>query len=111
MAGNPFTNPDWAAETTDQIERLVGTVRDRVTTNVVHLVRGIVFGLISVMVGIALAVVTLIMVTRGFQALISLATGDVGVGRGRSVYLSYLIVCGLLLAGGGLCMRRRFPQD
>ncbi|MGA1345055.1 MAG: hypothetical protein ACO35E_03675 [Ilumatobacteraceae bacterium] len=111
MAGNPFTNPDWAAETTDQIERLVGTVRARVTTNVVHLVRGIVFGLIGLLVGIVLAVLVLIMVTRGFQALISLATGDVGVGRGRSVYLSYLIVGGLLLVGGGACMSRRFPKD
>jgi hypothetical protein len=49
----------------------------------------------------------MIMVTRGLQSLVSLFTGNADIGHSRSVYVSYLIVGGLLLLGGGMCMRRR----
>lgn len=102
MAGNPFTDPDWASTTTDQIDRLVGKVRDNVTNNVVRVIRGLVFGIVVVLLAIVLAVIALIMVTRALQALIGLATTE-----GRAVYLSYLIVGGVFCAAGAMLMGRR----
>lgn len=107
MIGNPFTDDNWADTTVDRIDGIVGVVRDRVTNNAVKAVRGVVFGLIGLLLGIVLAIVGMIMVTRGLQSLVSLFTGNSGTGHSRSVYISYLIVGGLMLLGGGLCMRRR----
>ena len=98
-------------ETAERVESAVGTVRDRVTNNIVKVVRGMVFGLISLILGIALLVISLIMVTRAVQSGISLFTGNSGVGHSRSVYLSYLISGLLMLFAGGLVMRRRRSPD
>ena len=38
---------DWAAQITDQIERVVSTVRDRTTRPALTVVRGLVFGIIA----------------------------------------------------------------
>ncbi|MDA2944995.1 MAG: hypothetical protein O2925_08520 [Actinomycetota bacterium] len=107
MIGNPFTDDNWADNTVERVDRIVGVVRDRVTNNAVKAVRAVVFGLIGLLLGIALAIVGMIMVTRGLQSLVSLFTGNADIGHSRSVYVSYLIVGGLLLLGGGMCMRRR----
>ena len=102
MAGTPFTNPDWAEETTEQIDRLVGVVRDRVTNNIITVVRTIVFGLLGALLGIAIAVIGLILATRGLQVLIALA-----VSEERAVYISYLLLGAILVVGGSAAMRRR----
>ena len=106
VIGNPFSNDDWAVDTADRVEQVVGTVRDRVTNNIVKLVRGIVF-----IIGVALIAIALIMFTRGLQSLISLATGNTGIDHSRSVYVSYLISGLLMLTLGGLVMRRRRSPD
>tara|TARA_B100001939_G_scaffold94933_1_gene81540 strand:- start:439 stop:807 length:369 start_codon:yes stop_codon:yes gene_type:complete len=111
VIGNPFSNDDWAVDTADRVEQVVGTVRDRVTNNIVKLVRGIVFGLIGFIIGVALIAIVLIMFTRGLQSLISLATGNTGIDHSRSVYVSYLISGLLMLTLGGLVMRRRRSPD
>jgi len=103
MAGTPFTNTDWAEETTEQIDRLVGVVRDRVTNNIITVVRAVVFGLLGALLGIAIVVIGLILVTRGLQVLISLVVSDE-----RAVYVSYLLVGVILVVGGSAAMRRRF---
>ena len=43
---------DWATQLTDQIERVVATVRDRTTRPVLTVVRGLVFGIIAAAGGI-----------------------------------------------------------
>ena len=111
MIGNPFSNDDWAVDTADRVEQVVGTVRDRVTNNIVKLVRGIVFGLIGFIIGVALIAIALIMFTRGLQSLISLAIGNTGIDHNRSVYVGYLISGLLMLFLGGLVMRRRRSPD
>ena len=67
MAGTPFTNTDWAEETTEQIDRLVGVVRDRVTNNIITVVRAVVFGLLGPLLGIPIVVIGLILATGAFQ--------------------------------------------
>lgn len=111
MIGNPFTNDDWAAETADQIDRVVGAVRDRVTNNAVRAVRALVFGTIGLILGIVVSILGVILVTRGVQSLISLGTGNTGVGHGRSVYLGYLALGAILVVAGALCMKRRGRSD
>ena len=52
MAGNPLTDPNWAADIADTVERVVGTVRDRATKPVVHVTRAVVFGLLGAFLGV-----------------------------------------------------------
>ncbi len=106
MPANPLTDPNWASELADTVERVVGTVRDRATTPVVHVTRGIVFGLLGAFLGVTAIVLALIAATRGLQALL-----DIGLTNAQSVYLSYLIVGGILCLAGLLVLRKRQLPD
>ena len=98
MPGNPFTDPNWAAELADTVERVVGSVRDKTTRPIVKASRAIVFGIIAAMVGVV--VVTLAVV----EALL-----DLWLTHARAVYISYFVIGGILCLGGALLMRRRSP--
>jgi hypothetical protein len=106
MAGNPLTDPSWPAELADTVERVVGQVRDKTTTPAVHVTRAIVFGLLAGILGVVAVTLLVIGAVRGLQVLLDLA-----LPWGRAVYLSYLIVGGILCVGGLLCLRRRHPTD
>ena len=102
MPGNPFTDPNWAADLADTVERVVGNVRDKTTRPLVKASRAVVFGLLAAIVGIVAVVLLLIVATRGTQALL-----DIGLPHARSVYLSYFIIGGILCLAGALLMRKR----
>lgn len=102
MPGNPFTDPNWAADLADTVERVVGNVRDKTTRPLVKASRAIVFGLPALIIGIVAVVLLLTIMTRGIQALL-----DIGLPHARSVYLSYYIVGGILCFAGALLMRKR----
>ena len=102
MPANPLTDPNWPRETTDTIVQLVGSVRDQTTTKVVYAARGIVFGLIAVIVGSFTAVLAIIGLLRGLQALF-----DLGVSTPRAVYLSYFAVGGIFCLVGAFLFRKR----
>lgn len=106
MAGNPFTDPHWARQVTDTVERVVGTVRDKTTDNVVLVTRGLVFGLFAAIVGLFALVIFLVGLTRGIQSLLELA-----VSWERAVYLSYFLLGGILCVAGALMMARRRSQN
>ena len=106
MPANPLTDPNWAAELADTVERVVGTVRDKATTPVVHITRGIVYGLLGAFLGIAAVTLLLIGMTRAIQALL-----DIGLTNERSVYVSYLIMGGILCVAGLLVLRKRQVPD
>jgi hypothetical protein len=106
MPGNPLTDPNWAADLADTVERVVGQVRDRATKPAVHITRGIVYGLLAGLLGIVALVLLLIGLTRGLQVLL-----DLGLSRGRAVYLSYLIVGGILCLAGVFFLRKRHTTD
>lgn len=106
MPGNPLTDPNWAPDLADTVERVVGTVRQRATTPVVHIARAIVYGLLGAFLGVTAAVLFLIALTRGLQALL-----DLVVSPARAVYLSYLIIGGILSVVGLLVMRMRRSSD
>jgi hypothetical protein len=106
MPGNPLTDPNWAADLADTVERVVGTVREKATKPAVHVTRGIVYGLLAVFLGITALTLFLIGITRGLQAFL-----DLFVTPERAVYLSYLVIGGILCLLGALFFRKRHPTD
>jgi hypothetical protein len=104
MAGNPLTDPEWAADLANTVERVVGEVRERATTPVVHVTRAVVYGLLAGLLGLVAFTLLLIGVTRGLQSFL-----DIWLDHDQSVYLSYLIVGGILCLAGALCLWRRRP--
>ncbi len=106
MPGNPLTDPNWATEVTEQITTLVGTVRDKTTNNAIKVVRGVVFGLFGLILGIVAISLLLIFLMRGLQALF-----DIGVDHDKAVWLSYFTVGGILTIVGWLLMSKRHSTD
>jgi hypothetical protein len=106
MPGNPFTDPNWAADIADTIERVVGTVRDRTTTPLVKASRAVVFGLLAAILGTVAFILLLIISTRAVQALL-----DIWFRHEMSVYLSYFIVGGIICLAGMLLLSKRSTND
>ncbi len=106
MPGNPLSDPNWAADTADTIERLVSSVRQKAVTPVVHATRAVVFGLLAAFLALTILALLLIAVTRAFQEFL-----DIFVTPPRAVYLSYFIVGGMLCIGGLILMRMRAPKS
>jgi uncharacterized protein YacL len=106
MPGNPLTDPNWAPELADTVERVVTTVRDKTTNNVVLVARGVVFGLLAALLGLTALVLLVLALTRGLQAVL-----DTFVSHERAVYLSYLILGGICCLGGLFLMRKRHSGD
>ena len=106
MPGNPLTDPNWAPELADTVERVVGTVRERTTDNVVKAARIIVFGLLGAFLGLTALILLVIIFTRALQALL-----DFAVTPARAVYISYFIVGGICCLVGALLMKKRHSDD
>ena len=106
MPGNPLTDPNWATELADTVDRVVGTVRAKATTPVVHLTRAVVYGLLAAFLGLTAVVLLVITLTRALQALLDLA-----VTPEQAVYLSYFILGGILSIVGLLLLRKRQLPD
>lgn len=106
MPGNPLTDPNWATDLTEQITTFIGNVRDKTTNNAIKVVRGVVFGLMGLFLGLVAIVLLLIIATRGLQALL-----DLLFERDKSVYLSYFVVGGILTLAGAFLMTKRHATD
>jgi protein-S-isoprenylcysteine O-methyltransferase Ste14 len=102
MPANPLSDPNWAPDLADTVTRIVGDIRDKTTNNLILLARGLVFGILATIVGVAVLVLTVVMVMRGLQALLEL-----GMSWPRAVYVSYFIVGGISCLAGMLLMRKR----
>jgi hypothetical protein len=102
MPANPLTDPNWATETTDLVVSYIDLVRSKTTQNLVYAARGVVFGLIALIVGAFALTVALVMAMRGLQSLLELATT-----WERAVYLSYFIVGGVFSIAGVLLFKKR----
>ena len=107
MPGNPFTDPTWAADLADTIERVVGTVREKTTAPLVRVTRGVVYGLLAGIVGVAAVVLAIVAVTRGFQELLD----QMNVRRSAAVYISYLTVGGIFSLAGLFFLAKRYSKD
>ena len=102
MPGNPLTDQNWATEVTEQITTVVAKVLSKTTDNAVKVVRGVVFAMLGVFLGLVAIVLLLIISTRALQSLL-----DIWFEWDKSVWLSYFIVGGILTLGGLFLMSRR----
>jgi uncharacterized membrane protein YedE/YeeE len=102
MAGNPLTDPDWAAKTTEQVVRVVDNVKSKTTTPTVMAARGLVFGLLALCLGLFALGLFLIGLMRGIQAIIEPFSN-----QARAVYISYFIVGGILCIVGAVLFKKR----
>lgn len=102
MPGNPFTDPHWAPDLADTVERVVGKVRSTATDNAVKASRAVVFGtlvLLAVLVATPLLVILALGILRELLGFF--------MDHGRAVYWSYLGLGVVLLLGGFVCLRLR----
>lgn len=106
MPGNPFTDANWPADVTDSIVRVVGKVRTRTTQPLVTAARRLVFGSLAGILAMFAAVLVVIIASRLVQALF-----DIWLRRSASVYVSYLVVGGILCLLGALVLRQRYSHD
>jgi hypothetical protein len=106
MPSNPLSDPNWAPQLADTIERVVGQVRDRTTKPVVMIARGLVFGLLGLFVGLFALVLVLIGLLRGLQALI-----EWPLSHPTAVWVSYLLLGGLFCLAGAFCMTKRNSRE
>lgn len=102
MPSNPFTDPQWATNTVDLIDRLVSIVRRYTTRPLVVVARLVVFGILAACISIVIGVLLVIGTTRALQAL-----GDVWFIHSTSVWLSYMVLGSFFVALGAILMRRR----
>jgi uncharacterized protein YacL len=100
MPGNPLTDPNWAATTTETIVRIVDAVRQQTTTKVVYAARGLVFGIIVFLLSAIAVVIVMIGLIRGFTELF-----DLFLPRPKAVYWTYFTL-GLLFSIAGLVLFR-----
>lgn len=106
VTSNPFTDPGTPERIVGAIDRLIAVIKRYTTRPALLVVRGTLFGLMSI-AGVVMAVVFLLLGTvRGLHELL-----DVWLSRDAAVWSTYLGLGGLLLAVGGLIMRRRRPRD
>jgi hypothetical protein len=98
MAQQP-TSPagaDWAKQTTDTIERIVGSVRDKTSGPLLRVARVVVYGTLAAILGIAALVLIAITTIR----VLNLLPGG--------VWVAYLITGTLFTVGGLLMWRLRY---
>ena len=106
MAGNPLSDPNWAADLTDTIIDTVDKVRDRTTKPVVMLARGLVFGLLTTFLVMLAVALTLIASSRGLIAAL-----EWPFDHDTAVWSSYLVLGGLLCLIGSVCMIKRQAKE
>ena len=108
MPGNPLTDPNWAPDLADTVVRLVGSVRDKATNKAVVAVRALVFGVIIGVAGIGAFTLSIILFTKLVQRLVNIGGW---IDADSAVWVSYLVVGGILVLAGWFCMRLRAPRD
>ncbi len=106
MPGNPLTDPNWASSLADNIERVVGLVRDKTTKPLLMVYRGAVFGVIGLFGGVAAIVLFGIFLTRGLQAIL-----EWPFTHRDAVWISYLTAGALFGIVGGVLMRKRHGHE
>lgn len=108
MAGNPLNDPNWAPELANLVDRYVGLVRDNVTSKAVTAVRGLVFGLVVAFTAIAALILSVILGTKLLQRVVNIGGW---IDRDSSVWVSYMVMGGILFLAGLFCMRKRHTPE
>ena len=105
MPGNPFTDPNWAPDLADTVERVVGKVRTVATDNAVKASRAVVFGVLALIAGLVALPLLIILVLGVLRETLGFF-----ISHGRAVWISYLSLGALLMLGGFLALRARHAK-
>jgi len=108
MPGNPFTDPNWAPQLADTVDRYVGLVRDKATSKVVLAVRGLVFGIVIVFTLIATITLSIILGIKLLQRIVNIGGF---VDRDSSVWVSYVLLGGVFVLVGLFVFTKRSPEE
>jgi hypothetical protein len=103
MPGNPLTDPNWAPDLADTIDRYVGKVRTTVTDRAVLAVRAVVFGIVILIAAPVTLALLLILCTKLLERVVG-----IGLDHDSSIWVSYMIIGGLLVTSGFVAMSKRF---
>jgi uncharacterized membrane protein len=106
MPGNPLSDPNWAPDVVDLIDKYVGKVRLTATDNAVKASRAVVFGVLivmAVMVAVPLLIILLLGVLRELLGFF--------VDHATAVYLSYFILGAVLMIGGFFALHMRHKES
>ena len=93
MAG---TGGDWAAQTADTIERVVGSVRGKTSEPVERVARIVVYGLVAAVLGVTALILLVIGLVRMADAYLP-----------GEVWIPYLVVGGIFTLVGLFLWRKR----
>ena len=90
------TGGDWAAQTADTIERVVGSVRGKTADPVEKIARVLVYGLVAGILGVAALVLLAVLLVRVLDVAIP-----------GEVWPAHLIVGGIFTVAGAFFWRKR----
>ena len=90
------TSGDWAAQTADTIERVVGSVRGKTSEPIERIARVVVYGVVAAFLGIAALVLLAIVIVRALDVAIP-----------GEVWPAHLITGGIFTLAGALLWRKR----
>ncbi|MDO8361588.1 MAG: hypothetical protein Q7V88_01710 [Actinomycetota bacterium] len=106
MPGNPFTDPNWAPDLADTVERVVGKVRTVATDNAVKASRGVVFGVLALIATLVAVPLLVILLLGTFRELLGFF-----VNHGRAVWISYIALGALLMIAGFFALKLRHSKE
>ena len=97
-AGTSVTPPrdDWAADTADRLDQLVGTIRSQTTDRILSIARLLVYGLLAAILGLMAALLGIVMLVRFADAMIP-----------QEVWLTYFVLGAIFLVAGMFCWSKR----
>ena len=93
------TEPDWTDQVTDLIVDVVDRVRDRTTGPILKIARGVVYGIVAVVVAVPVFVIGTIFLGR----LLELIPGP--------IWIPYAVLGLLLVTTGLILWQKRRPRD
>lgn len=106
MPGNPFTDPNWAPDLADTVERLVGKVRTVATDNAVKASRGVVFGTLALIAALVAVPLVVILLVGAFREILGF-----WLSHGRAVWVSYFALGSILVLAGFFLLKARPSKD
>ena len=106
MPGNPLSDPKWATDLADAVERFVSGVRGKTTRPLFLVYRAVMFGVVALIGGTVALIVLIIALTRALEAIF-----DIFVSHSDAIWMSYVFLGLVLMIVGLITMKRRFPSE
>ncbi len=85
---------DWTVQVADTVERVVGTIRDKTAVPLTTVARGLVYGIIALVMGVATLVLVAIGLVRALDAYLP-----------EDVWSAHLLVGGIFSLAGAFLLR------